>query len=852
MFLSSKTMAEKSKQRSQSSPGKWTLRARRLVFWIPLTSLLAGAALSATIYIYLKQREIETQKTASYQKAHEVLNQIDLELSNSLLRIQTYEDSLGQIPIEKLNRPNYIAQALSYTIFERLSVVRDTNPKNNPNRRINYAIVNRFTRPDSRLTTSMSKYIQSSEIIQGAQALKESASYIKTLLHESDQLPRISMIMRSKSYRDVFFVFTAPLISLFEKVELSNTDSIIVRDLDLNAAWKITGNRKNKKIESIGSSQESVTEPSFQFVFERGLAKSGVPLSLQFNYTQKDNTFLSISNMSGFFGAIITLIVSYLFYLLITLNRTANRMIINKTLDLEKTTHDLQEALNGKNKFLGKISHEIRTPLNLILGMIDLCTENNNDSSIRPYLRSMKSSGEHLLSMIDDLLDLAKAESNDLNFQGRKTFLVSFLSEVAKLCAQDYEAKGLKFYTNFASNLPLVVTCDPNRLRQVLLNLLRNAYKYTHHGYICFNASLLPSSNDAFAKIRFEVQDTGIGIPSDKLNKVFEAFFQMESTSAFSEGGVGLGLSIVKDIVQKMDGRIHVESSSQAGSIFQVDLDLEIFDKTPWIESYRDTEAKLKQVIILSRDPMLQNSLEPLLQHPLLTLHFPDPLESEFFIKNLPSNEQTFVIWDQETFDFSMESAIKKWPTKFLILIDHGKTTINNSLIPHTIASLTKTPVLASELLSHLGLSQRQSLKKEVKAPETIELKTVYVLPPKENLKILVADDDLGNIELYKAYFSKTTWNVQYTLNGLEAWEAYQKQELDLLILDVRMPIMDGFAVIEKIREKEAGSPGIPIIVVTADLLDYTTDRAKQFPNVSLLTKPLKKALLFEQIQKSV
>lgn len=817
-----------------------------------MTSLLIGIALSATIYVYLRQREIETQKTASYQKAQEVINQIDLELSNSLLRIQTYEDSLGQIPIEKLNRPNYIAQALSYTIFERLSVLRDTNPKNNPKRKISYVVVNRFARPETRLSTTTSNYIQSSEIIQGAQFLKQSASYLKTVLHERDELPRISVIMRSKSYRDVFFVFTAPLISLFEKIELPSSDNIIIRDMDLNAAWKITSKRNEKKIEPLIPGPDLAFEPSFQFTFDRGLSKSGVPLSFQFNYAQKDKTILSVSNMAGLSGAIITLIVSYLFYLLITLNRTANRMIINKTLDLEKTTHDLQEALNGKNKFLGKISHEIRTPLNLILGMIDICTENNNDPRIRPYLRSIKSSGEHLLSMIDDLLDLAKAESNDLNFQGRKTFLVQFLSEVAKLCAQDYESKGLKFYTSFASDLPLVVTCDPNRLRQVLLNLLRNAYKYTHHGYICFNAHLLPSSNPTTAKIRFEVQDTGIGIPSDKLNKVFEAFFQMENTAAFSEGGVGLGLSIVKDIVQKMNGRIHVESSPQAGSIFQVDLDLEIFDGTPWIESYRGSETAAKQLVILTRDPLLQNSLEPLSKHPMLKVHFPEPDQAESFIATMDQLDHTYVIWDRETCDFPMDTVSKKWSSKFLILIDSGKIPLTAVMPQHTIAKLNKTPVLASELLTHLGLSQRQSLRKETKALETVEANPIQVLPPKDHLKILVADDDLGNIELYKAYFSKTNWNVIYTLNGQEAWEAYQKQAMDLLILDVRMPIMDGFAVIERIRKNETGSPGVPIIVVTADLLDYTTEKAKQFPNVSLLTKPLKKALLFEQINKSV
>lgn len=827
-------------------------KAQRLVLWIPIFSLLVGTGISTSIYLYLKQREIEAQRITSYQRARETINQIDLELSNSLLRIQTYEDSLGPRAVNYQNEHNYIQQALGYTLFHRLSIFRDLNPESSPDKKSELRVITRVNRTDSKLPEKNYRFVQSEAIKQAVESLKNSLSYHKTFLHEFENLPRLSVIMRSKDHKSVFFVFTAPLLSLFEKIDLSQTESIVVQDLEQNLSWTINSVDSEKKIKNIQTvSYDPKDKNSFHFIFDKGLPQSGVPLSFHFNYAKEDPGLTSAANLGGLMSTFITLIISYLFYVLITLNRTAQKMIINKTLDLEKTAHDLQEALNGKTRFLGKISHEIRTPLNLILGMIDLCEENDTDKKLSHYLRSMKSSGEHLLSMIDDLLDLAKAESNDLNFHGRKTYLVQLLSDVTKLCSPDCEAKGLKFYTYFSAELPSVVICDPNRLRQVLLNLLRNASKYTNEGYIRLNVNLLDSRPPGHAKIRFEIQDTGVGIPRDKLNKVFDAFFQVESSSSFSEGGVGLGLSIVKDIVKKMNGQIEVQSSLQSGSVFRVDLDFEIFDRTPWIEMYKGDTSETKNLIVLSQNPFLLKSLEPLAKHPSLKVSTPSTQNFVSSIQNLKNMSNSYVIVDTETAGLKIEELSKQLKSKLMILI--GKhSSLLSSVSSSLIAVMNNNPFLANELMNHLGLSSRAKQRKWAKNALIEENKPQNELQTKENLKLIVADDDLGNIELYKAYFSKTIWDIHYATNGLEAWELYQKEVPDLMVLDVRMPLMDGFAVIEKVRdqEKESQITPVPIVVVTADLLDYTTEKAKQFNKVTLLSKPLKKATLFEQIHK--
>ncbi len=829
---------------------KWFHQARRLVLWIPIFSLLSGSVISASVYAYLKQRENEVQKVNSYQRAKETINQIDLSLSNSLLRIQTYEDFLIPRGSHYQNEYKSISQSLEHTLFHRLSIYQEMTSASDKAKKSPLKLVTRITRSSSHLPALTEEFVQSPMFSNAVKNLKSSLSMHKTLLYEYENIPRISVIMRSKEHKDIFFLFTAPLIAIFEKTDLSAGESVVVQDLNRNLAWEIKVSNSEKNILKLTAMPYDVTDTSlFHFVFDDGLPQSGIQLSFQFNYVKQAPSFISSANIGGLLSAFITLIISYLFYVLITLNQTAQRMIINKTLDLEKTAHDLQEALNGKTRFLGKISHEIRTPLNLILGMIDLCEENDTDKKLSHYLRSMKSSGEHLLSMIDDLLDLAKAESNDLNFHGRKTYLIQLLSDVTKLCATECETKGLKFYTYFSADLPNIVICDPNRLRQVLLNLLRNATKYTHTGHVSLNVTPLRSTHQGRVQLRFEIQDTGVGIPRDKLNKVFDAFFQVESSSSFSEGGVGLGLSIVKDIIKKMNGHIEVQSSLQTGSVFRVDLDLEVFDRTSWIETFKAETSDLKNILILSQDPLFLKSIEPLKQHPLLKVHIPTTKNFMHLMKQFKSTPNSFVVVDVESANLDIDELAKQVKNRIVILV--GKYTALNSSVSHSvIAAMNNTPFLANELLVHFGLSSRSRARKLVKTAAAL-VPPKPGMQPQEKLKLIVADDDLGNVELYKAYFSKTTWDISYATNGLEAWELYQQGIPDLMVLDVRMPFMDGFAVIEKIRqhERNEGLSTIPIIVVTADLLDYTTEKAKQFERVTLLSKPLKKVLLFDQIQ---
>lgn len=826
---------------------------RRLLFWAPALTLIIGFAVTIRLYEYLRKETLNNQKNEYFQSAKEEVNQIDLLLANSILRIQTYEDNMSAKPQQYKNDESFLTQTLQHTIFHRLSIFQDMNPA--AARSNKFKLIYGFSTKKFTLPELVTDYLQSETLMDALKDFKQGQTFLKTVIHDRSGTVRVTVIMRSKINKNIYFLFTVPFIQLLENMNLEFLEKIIItaKNKSSNERWVFAPDILHKRIVNLNYINSKNSPNAFEFVFDKTLPHSSLDINFTFIYPQRNWIFTSPPNMGGLMGIAVTITISYLFYVLITQNRKANEMVINKTIDLEKTASDLQEALDGKTKFLGKISHEIRTPLNLILGMIELSQEKKVDEEMSGYLKSMKSSGEHLLSMIDDLLDLARAESNDLNFQGREVYLVQFLGDIAKLVEQDCQKKGLQLYCILDANLPTTVIVDPNRLRQVLLNLLRNAYKYTNHGHIVLRASLIGNSIGEMAKVKFEIEDTGLGIPQDKMTKIFDAFFQVQSSEMFSEGGVGLGLSIVKDIVHKMHGRVYVKSRPNSGSIFTVELDLQTADKTKWLDLYKNTEDITHHLKIISDNSLFYDTFKCLSFHTKLTVSFirPQEIESLSIEKNI--HEKVWAIVDSSVHNLDLNLIKQKFEIKNIIVFGDSKMLPARGLLQMGI-HIKNWPPLIYETLPYLGLASRlrgrMTAKKEVSAQESSTSSEQSI----EKLSLIIADDDMGNIELYKGYFAKVTWDIHYATNGQEAWDLYLRQKPDLFILDVRMPVMDGFELVEKIRayEKSNQLAAIHIILVTADLQEYTSQKAKSFTQVTLMTKPVRKKALFETINQQM
>lgn len=805
----------------------------------PILTLLVGFLLSYSINNHFKQRDDFIQKTVFKQSAREEMTKIDLLLTNNILKIQSFENNMENHPIDFKKDRAYLNLVLRPTIFEQLTIVQKQQSQ--------FKNLLQVNTPNTSLPVLSTNYLQTPDIKKLLLDLQKTSGLIATLVHTQEQTPLLSVVLRSRTHRNIFFIFTTPLLNLFNQTQLTDASHIAVSTSD-GQLWVVRAT--DNGIKSITPfNREKAKNNIFDVEMRNSLPQSNMDLSLNFGFSRIKTNYLSPENTAAGLGIVLTLVFSYLFYILIHQNRAAKKLIVSKTLDLEKTAHDLQQALNSKAHFFGKISHEIRTPLNLILGMIDLCNEANTNKVVQNYLKTMHTSGEHLLSMLDDLIELAQVEKNEIKFQERTIYLAQFLGDVAKLAGQDCRHKGLKIYVHFDKSMPACINTDPNRLRQVLLNLLRNACKYTQKGHVILAVQSSESLISNKIKLKFKIIDSGIGIPADKLNKVFDAFFQIENSRTYAEGGVGLGLSIVKDIVKKMHGDVKVESSPGMGSTFTVEFDFNRPDRTNWYEIYRSYDNNKYTAVLLSSNPLLQKTLSSLNSHANIEdiVFITDDFAKVLLLTD--PNKKYWIILDPSTANMDLDLLTKTFGRNVFVLGQNTNPQQNSSIL-----YLNDAPFLPYELLTSYGFSsrsrQRRHLSSTSYAEERAPTPITETAAPKENLSIIVADDDPGNIELYKAYFSHSPWSVQYNYDGQEAWHCFEKKLPDLLILDVRMPNMDGFELLEKIRtyERKRNIKHIPVILVTADLLDYTAQTAKTFDEVTLLAKPIKKKLLFETI----
>jgi len=825
------------------------LKFRRVVLWIPMLTLIVGTAISVYVYDNLKQREQEILKADSIQRYKEMINQLDLLFSNSLLRIQSYEDYLGSRPRAYKADAAFMRQSLQYTIFQRFTIFEYTH-QNDPKTGLpEMRLLLRLDTKDSTLDAVPADYsmIRSEIVKKAVQRLMEGGSLQKAVLHTYSEVPRASFILRSRTNKDIFFIFTAPLSAVFAKTDLRPGESLDVTDSESGFSWRVEANEDGKK--TVGPNPDSAAKAFkngyHHYLYVDGLPQSGMKLNFAFNFKEPIRE-LSTAVIAGLMSFLMTLVISYLFLVLVRQNSLVTKLVIEKTNDLEKAHHELQEVLLGKSRFLGNISHEIRTPLNLILGMIDLCEEEDKDKKISAYLKSMRASGNHLLSMIEDLLDLAKAESNNLQIHFKKINLMQFLDETARIAGQDFFKKDLRFYTEFSADLPASIQCDPSRLRQILMNLLRNAYKYTSEGQVAFRVSRRGGMGSHMT-LRFEIEDTGVGIPEDKLGKVFDAFFQVEGSYLLAEGGVGLGLAIVKELVRKLGGRLTVQSKAKKGSNFCVDLDVDTLEAHPWLDTYKSVEDVPNELMIITQDPQWAASLQTLSRHRQIRLNWVQPKDAKEYVKNNPQKEPRWILVDANLQGFSM--ALIKYDEKVgRVMVAGPRKTLMDAAADPRVVVIDNSPVLVTDVLTAMGYSNKPRRRLEKKETVAVEPASVAA----SEISLIVADDDIGNKELYMAYFEKTPWHVEFAMNGQEAWDLYLNKPSDVLVLDLRMPIMDGFEVVEKVRahEHENKLPAKPILLVTADALDATAEKALSLPKVAFLTKPIKKAVLFDSIQK--
>lgn len=835
---------------------------RRSLVLVPFLTLILGMIVSLYVYTTIRRHELEFQARESMKRAQEIVDQVDLRIANSLLRIQSYEEYIGTRVNDYRRESQFLRQALKHTVFQRLSIFRigakSANDMQALQRVFRVEADTRDTQSDEPLPTPRQRTMQNDTVRQAVLEMRQGGESLRSVFHEFGGRPLFAVVIRSTSNN--YMIYSATARRLFQHINLRPNEVILLRDPVSTTAWILRGSETGKTEISSRSNtgDDFFAETSPDMAFFKGLPQSGLKVDVRFS-TKGEDAFrpFSLATTAGIFGLLTTVAIAALFWILLSQNKRVSSLVVERTRDLVRAHDEVQEALMVKTRFIGSVSHEIRTPLNLILGMIDLCEEKERDLEIREYLKSMRTSGNHLLEMINDLLGLARSESSDIKLQSTPVNLIQFLDEIGRVAGRESAKKGLRMHVVVSPDLPSVIKSDPSRLRQILLNLLKNAFKYTNQGFVTLQVSPSGPIDGNRQRVRFDVIDSGIGIPADKVARIFDAFFQLDSAHLLSEGGVGLGLSIVKELVQKMNGQVEVLSKVGTGSRFRVELNLDVVEAETWVGRYEiQTEGKI-DVAIVSSDHNILDALRPLGGHPLIDLSTVDANR----IGEIDRHQ--WVVVDGGIGQETLRKVFEKHDRRHLVLLgtrNEMQRLYPGLAIPDDVMVVNGCPIAINDILISMGFSSR---RRRPRLPSSMTVRGGAAGDGDERdfgkllrrpLRILVADDDDGNRQLYVAYFKGAAWDIHYAEDGQQGWERFEKNRYDLMILDVRMPVMDGLQLSRKIRdfEQEQKRAMTPILLVTADALDGTVAQANTIPASTYLTKPVRKPKLLSAIEEVI
>ncbi len=532
----------------------------------------------------------------------------------------------------------------------------------------------------------------------------------------------------------------------------------------------------------------------------------------------------------------------------ITERKAAEQTMTELVQELAIAKRRAEEAAQTKSAFLANMSHEVRTPLNAILGMTALAMQTKLSVEQRDYLSTVAASAESLLAIVNDILDFSKIEARRLDLERQDFDPRETIEDATRLLALRASDKGLEIACEVAPDVPAVLVGDAGRLRQVILNVLGNAVKFTSRGEVLVRVAAEPR-DDTSVRLLFEVRDTGVGIPEAKLPHIFNEFMQADSSTTRRYGGTGLGLAIARRLVELMGGHIWAESREGQGSVFRFTADFAIPTAVPPVREAHDIRGlEGLRVLVVDDNATNRRILEQVLRNwRMVAITAIDAASAMTALRSadLSGTRIDVVVTDGQMPDvdgFTLARQIKKdrrlGTTPVVMLTSMGRPEDADRCRRMGLDAYLTKPVKQSDLLDALvtifGVSTRR--------PRAAGKKATARGQPARRLRILVAEDNAVNSKLVVTLLSKRGHAVTAVGDGREAVQAIETvdEPFDVVVMDVQMPEMSGFEAASAIRQSEQGTGRhLPIVALTAHAMDGDRERGLASGMDGYLTKPI-------------
>jgi PAS domain S-box-containing protein len=516
---------------------------------------------------------------------------------------------------------------------------------------------------------------------------------------------------------------------------------------------------------------------------------------------------------------------------------------------LKKATESAEAASHFKSQFLANMSHEIRTPMNAIIGLGHLLSRTSLDTKQLGYVDKMGDSAQSLLGIIDDILDFSKIEAGQLNIETIEFNLDDVLNNLTTLISTRIKDKPLEYIYQIDTNIPANLIGDPYRLGQVLTNLVGNAIKFTEQGHILLSITIL--QQEPFL-LQFSVEDTGAGIPTEKIGGLFEPFTQADGSTTRNYGGTGLGLSICHQLTELMGGKVSATSQLGKGSRFEFILPFQVSKKMLLPKSTTDLQGL--RVLLVDDNPTTLKALSEMLTS--LTFKV-DPVSSGLdALKTLSeaNNSYDLILLDWRMPQLDGIETAKRIRTEFsnkspaiILMTAFGREAVEQKIDREHLDSFLVKPITPSQILDAFADTMNMNMNK------TGTRSGVYDVPGSPSIplltgQILLAEDNPINQQVAQEILEQMGLEVEICKNGLEAVASVRKRRPDLVIMDIQMPLMDGFEATNQIRQIE-GMETLPIIAMTANAMVGDAERSLRSGMNDHIAKPVDPILLYETVK---